>query len=128
VILTIASSRIHYLVYMKSIIFWDMTPCSPLSVNRRFGGAYHLHLQCRRNKFSQKPSSKQVGGQPLCHMLACWFLVELISSILKMEAICSSETSVGTQQTTGRHVPEDDTLHNNRCANLKSYIFSVYFM
>jgi hypothetical protein len=31
---------------------------------------------------------------------------ELISSTLKMEAICSSETSVTTQ----RHIPEDDAL------------------
>jgi hypothetical protein len=30
---------------MKSIIFWNMTPCSLLSFNRRFGGAYRLHLQ-----------------------------------------------------------------------------------
>jgi hypothetical protein len=28
-----------------------------------------------------------------------------------MEAICSSETSVETQYTTRRHIPEDDTLH-----------------
>jgi hypothetical protein len=34
---------------------------------------------------------------------------------------CSSETSVATQQTTPRHIPEDDTLHNHRCENLKSY-------
>jgi hypothetical protein len=27
-------------VIMKSIIFWDMTSCSPLSCNRRFGGTY----------------------------------------------------------------------------------------
>jgi hypothetical protein len=32
-------------LYMKSTIFWDITPCSPLSVNRSFGGTYHLHLQ-----------------------------------------------------------------------------------
>jgi hypothetical protein len=25
-------------VVLKSIIFWDMTPCSPLSFNLRFGG------------------------------------------------------------------------------------------
>jgi hypothetical protein len=25
-------------VVMKSIIFWDMTPCSPLCSSRRFGG------------------------------------------------------------------------------------------
>jgi hypothetical protein len=38
------------------------------------------------------------------------------SSNLKMEAICSSETSVDFQRTT-----EDSTLHNHRCENLKSY-------
>jgi hypothetical protein len=27
-------------VVMKSIIFWDMTPCSLLSGTRRFGGTY----------------------------------------------------------------------------------------
>jgi hypothetical protein len=42
-----------------------------------------------------------------------------------MEAICSSETSVATQQTTRRHIPEDDTLHNHGCGNLKSYIPST---
>jgi hypothetical protein len=38
-----------------------------------------------------------------------------------MEAICSSEKSVETQRTTRRHIPEDYTLHNHRCENLKSY-------
>jgi hypothetical protein len=38
-----------------------------------------------------------------------------------MEAICSSETSVHSQWTTQRHIPEDDTLHNHGCENLKSY-------
>jgi hypothetical protein len=38
-----------------------------------------------------------------------------------MEAIGSSETSVATQRTTRRHIPEDDTLHNHHCENLKSY-------
>jgi hypothetical protein len=47
-----------------------MTPCSPLSFNRRFGGPYE------------------------------------------------------TQRTTWHHIPEDDTLQNHRCENLKSYIFN----
>jgi hypothetical protein len=81
---------------LKSIIFWDMTPCSPLSITRRFGGSYRLHLQ----------------GRGLLNY----------SSILKMEAICSSKTSGTTQRTTRRHIPEDDTLHNHRCENLKSYV------
>jgi hypothetical protein len=38
-----------------------------------------------------------------------------------MEAICSSETSADTQRTTRRYIQEVDTLHNNRCENLKSY-------
>jgi hypothetical protein len=42
-----------------------------------------------------KPSKKPTGGY---------------SSIPKIEAVCSSETSDATQQTTRRHIPEDDTL------------------
>jgi hypothetical protein len=48
-------------------------------------------------------------------------IAEHISSTLKMEAISSSETSVETQRTTRRRIPEDDTLQNHRCENLKSY-------
>jgi hypothetical protein len=49
-------------VVMKNTIFWDMTLCSPLSVNRRFGGTYRLHLQGRRNKLSKLAGGKQKGG------------------------------------------------------------------
>jgi hypothetical protein len=42
-------------------------------------------------------------------------------SILKMEAIRSSETSVHTRPTR-RHIPEDGFLYSHRCGNLKSYI------
>jgi hypothetical protein len=38
-----------------------------------------------------------------------------------MEAICSSEKSVDTQQTTRRYIPEYGTLHNHRCENLYSF-------
>jgi hypothetical protein len=53
-------------VVMKSIVFWDMTPCSPLSFNRRFGGTYHLYLQGRRNKFSKnQQASRWQATRPL---------------------------------------------------------------
>jgi hypothetical protein len=42
-----------------------------------------------------------------------------------MDAICFSETSVETWRTTHRRIPEDDTLHNHRCENLKSYNSSI---
>jgi hypothetical protein len=43
-----------------------------------------------------------------------------------MEAICSSETPVDAQRTTRRYIPEDSTLHNHRCENLKSYKMNTY--
>jgi hypothetical protein len=45
-----------------------------------------------------------------------------------MEAICSSETLVATQQTIQCYRPEDDTLHNHRCENLKSYIYRLFLL
>jgi hypothetical protein len=52
-----------------------------------------------------------------CHLLACWF-AERISSTLKMEAICSLETSVETQRTKRRHIPEDGILHKGKVVPL----------
>jgi hypothetical protein len=46
------------------------------------------------------------------------------SSTLKMEALCSSETSVATQRTTRRHIPEDDTLQNSSCFSHPSHMFN----
>jgi hypothetical protein len=69
------------------------------------------------NNSSKKPS--EPGSA--CHLLACWFLAELTYSTLKMEAMCPSETSVDTQRTTRRYIPEDRTIHNHCCENLKSY-------
>jgi hypothetical protein len=43
-------------------------------------------------------------------------------STLKMEAICSSKTSVHFTGSTWRHIPDDGILHSHRCENLKSYI------
>jgi hypothetical protein len=55
----------------KSTIFWNITPCSPLSVNRRFGGKYRLYLQGRKISWARNQREST--------------------------SICSSETSVDTQ-------------------------------
>jgi hypothetical protein len=47
------------------------------------------------------------------------------SSTLEREVTWSSETLVDFQRTTLHYIPEDRTLHNHRCENLKSYL-SVY--
>jgi hypothetical protein len=44
-----------------------------------------------------------------------------------MEATCSSEMLVDFQRTTPNYIPEDRTIHNHQCENLKSYIFTQYF-
>jgi hypothetical protein len=56
----VAAFEVFTAVVMKSTIFWDITPCRRLSVNRRFGGTYCLHIHGRRNKFSKKPASKRL--------------------------------------------------------------------
>jgi hypothetical protein len=71
---------------MKSSIFWDIMPCSPLEVNGRSGGS-------RRS-------------------VATYFtLVSCLaySSTLRMEATCSCETSVDFKRTTRRYITEDRT-------------------
>jgi hypothetical protein len=60
-----------------------------------------------------------------CHLLSRWYLARLIFSSLKKKAICFSETSVYFQRTTLRYIPEDSTLHNHRCENIKSYCWSI---
>jgi hypothetical protein len=47
------------------------------------------------------------------------------SSTLKMEETCPSETLVDFQQTTQCYIPEDRSLHNHCCENLKSYKFML---
>jgi hypothetical protein len=47
---------------IKSSVFWDIMPCNPLIVNRRFGGTCRLQVQGR--KISQiKTSMKQVASR-----------------------------------------------------------------
>jgi hypothetical protein len=77
---------------------------------------YFMYLFNDLNYLHENWSSLQA-----CHLLSRWFLAQPIFSSLKMEAICSSETSVDTQRTTRRYIPEDGTLYNHRCKNLKYY-------
>jgi hypothetical protein len=95
-------------VVMKSTIFWDITPCCSLSVNWIFERIYRLHLQGL--KISLARNQRESRWKASFHLLTRWFHVQLIFSTLKMEAVCSSETSVGTQRTIRRYIPHDGTL------------------
>jgi hypothetical protein len=84
-------------VVKKGSIFCDITLCSPLKVNRRFGETCPLYLQGRRK--SQARNQSLLTASCLAYL-----------STLKMEATCSSERSVDFQQITGRYIIEDRHL------------------
>jgi hypothetical protein len=44
----------------KSSISWDITQCSPMKVNRPFGGTYRLHLEGRRISRARNQSESKV--------------------------------------------------------------------
>jgi hypothetical protein len=76
----IASSEDRDLLFcftLKSAIFWDVTPCSLVGVDRQFGGNF---------------------------ILTAWFSSAYCSG-LKMEVLRSSETSVSFYNTNRRHRP-----------------------
>jgi hypothetical protein len=73
-----------------------------LETSAKAGGKQSL---CLADLFLKR---KQISSA--CHLLSHWFLAKLIFSTLKMEATCSSETSVDTQRNTRRYIPEDCTL------------------
>jgi hypothetical protein len=89
-------------LHMKCTIFWDITSCSPLKVNWRFGGTYRLHLQGGSKSRTRNRRKCPLCLPPAFTLVSCW----AYSANLKMEAICSSETSVYFQKTTQRFVPE----------------------
>jgi hypothetical protein len=89
-------------VVMKSIIFWNITSCSPVNGNQRFGGTYRL-----------------AGGKsPAFTLVYC----SIYSSALKMEAICSSEMSFDIQCTPRRYIPENNTVARMRGDDYKTGI------
>jgi hypothetical protein len=92
---------------MKSSIFWDITPYSPLKVNQRFGGTCRLHLQDRRISLARNYREIRWQAELLFFARVGTFLR------LFLEPICSSETSVGFQRTTRRYIPEDINLNCN---------------
>jgi hypothetical protein len=61
--------------------------------------------------------------QPQLRLPPAFTLVSCLaySSTLKIEATCSSETSVYFQRTTRRYITEDRILHKHRCENVQSY-------
>jgi hypothetical protein len=90
---------------VKSTIFWDIPPCSPLKVNQNFGGIYRLHHQVRisRVRYSYQSETGRSAWYLVsrssfaCCLLHGCFLLTYFSTV-KMEATRFSETSVVFQR------------------------------
>jgi hypothetical protein len=70
-----------------------------------------------------EPSTKET-------LLATFFILDSclnFFSILKIEAICSSETSIALQRNTWRYIPQKTAPHKHRSENLKPYIQKMYY-
>jgi hypothetical protein len=122
---------------MKSSVFRNITPCRPLKVEPEDGGEMFLsnvvdfQRTTRRHIPEDGPlqneavfsvaERKQVASRALKAMRSR----SASSSILKMEAICYSETMADFQRTTRCDTPEDRILRNHRCGNHKSYVVGV---
>jgi hypothetical protein len=88
-------------------LLWDIMPCSPVKVNRRFGGFYCFYLHDRR--VNQIRDQHGAGSkQRLAY-----------SSVFKMKPVCSTETSVDIHRNTRRYISEDRIIHSHFCENLK---------
>jgi hypothetical protein len=121
-------SVVYFLSFdrIKNSIFWNIKLYIPLNVNRRFGVICRIHLQVR-NMSQLRLSGKQVSRRAL---LATNFKLDssLVYSVtLNMDATRSSEKSVDFQRATWCYIPEDRTLRNHLCENLKSYMMNEIF-
>jgi hypothetical protein len=58
---------------LKSSIFWDITPCSPLKVNQYFEEKFRLHPQGRRISQAKAPGIKPGGKQSSDFLLGLFF-------------------------------------------------------
>jgi hypothetical protein len=61
---------------MTNTVFWDITPCSSLKVNRRFGLIYRLHPKRRKNRSRYQHEGK--WQMPACHILPRLYFSRLI--------------------------------------------------
>jgi hypothetical protein len=90
----LAGFKVLTAVAIKSSVFWAITLCSPVKVNKCFGGTYPLHLQGWRVRRKTEWSCQQLS--------ACFMLVSCLQyrSKLKTEAEYFFETSVNFHRIT----------------------------
>jgi hypothetical protein len=83
----------------------------------------YLRSHCVQVRALYFMTSNKETSMKYTYVATCLALISCLdySITLKIETICSSETSIDFQRTIWSHIPENRTLHNHRCKGLKSY-------
>jgi hypothetical protein len=89
-------------VDIKTSVFWDITPCCPVKVNDV--SEEHVTFIFRVEEEAKEETSMKHSASYACFVLCSSFDH---SFTLKVEAVCSSETSIDFHRTTRRYIPED---------------------
>jgi hypothetical protein len=83
-------------VTMKNACFWDVAPCRSC-VNRRFGGAYRLHLQGRKIRERETSVSNLIATENrasvvkgMCLLIPCLAIDVLFLSDFACAGMCLS--------------------------------------
>jgi hypothetical protein len=107
--------------------FWNVVPCSPVEIDRRFGGTYCLHLKDQR--VSQTRSKHQVGRySTLLYVIlsACFFRGLLYSP---EDGGSMFLQNVGElYRTTLRSIPEDSTLQQQLRQRFRNLSVHEWYM
>jgi hypothetical protein len=85
-----------------------------------FNAVWSVEIQpALRRIIPPSSRSKKKRSKKPAKLATCFMLVSSLaySSALKMEATCSSETSVDFQRTMRSYIPEGRTLHNDCSKN-----------
>jgi hypothetical protein len=111
--------RYQHLTGMKSSIFWDIT-CVVCWKSTDTSD----NTSCPPSRLKSTPSKETSMKLAASKQWLC-LLAKVYSSNLTMDVTHFSETSTDFQWTTWYYTPEDKTVHNQWCMNLKSCITGI---
>jgi hypothetical protein len=151
---TEAGSEVLAAMVMKSSVFWDKTPCSPLKLNRRFGGISPARNQ-RENRWEAEPTAfklvswffhpedgtlqciRNIGYESVrrTHTVALTrrirYLPRVQMELRQIRYLTSTDSSSGSMvlHLTWRHSRDLQTAFQNAQWQLKyEYIMWAYFL
>jgi hypothetical protein len=83
-------SPVQFVIHLKTTIFCDITPCSLLKVNRRFGGICRLQLQGRRISRARSQSESRLTFKGLHGVISQKRVLFITTALRTSNPTCQS--------------------------------------